>query len=83
MLEQVNDNLYKIEHITELSDSSVTIDNIDIEDDESDYLIGNKVKVLLQDIDLVKWRQELEYDRDTLTKLMESAATISTTRDEN
>ncbi len=83
LLEQVNDNLYKIEHITELSDSSVTIDNIDIEDDESDYLIGNKVKVLLQDIDLVKWRQELEYDRDTLTKLMESAATISTTRDEN
>jgi ERCC4-related helicase len=82
LLEQVNDNLYKIEHITELSDSSVTIDNIDIEDDESDYLIGNKVKVLLQDIDLVKWRQELEYDRDTLTKLMESAATISTTRDE-
>ena len=82
LLEQVNDNLHKIEHITELSDSSVTIDNIDIEDDESDYLIGNKVKVLLQDIDLVKWRQELEYDRDTLTKLMESAATISTTRDE-
>ena len=82
LLEQVNDNLYKIEHITELSDSSITIDNIDIEDDESDYLIGNKVKVLLQDIDLVKWRQELEYDRDTLTKLMESAATISTTCDE-
>ena len=82
LLEQVNDNLYKIEHITELSDSSVTIDNIDIEDDESDYLIGNKVKVLLQDIDLVKWRQELEYDRDTLAKLMESAATISAARDE-
>lgn len=82
LLEQVNDNLHKIEHITELSDSSVTIDNIDIEDDESDYLIGNKVKVLLQDIDLVKWRQELEYDRDTLTKLMESAATISAARDE-
>jgi DNA-dependent RNA polymerase auxiliary subunit epsilon len=82
LLEQVNDNLYKIEHITELSDSSVTIDHIDIEDDESDYLIGNKVKVLLQDIDLVKGPLELEYDRDTLTKLMESAATISTTRDE-
>lgn len=82
LLEQVNQNLYKIEHISELSDTSVTIDNIDIEEDESDYLIGNKVKVLLQDIDLVKWKQELEYDRDTLTKLMESAATISAIRDE-
>lgn len=82
LLEQVNQNLYKIAHISELSDTSITIDNIDIEEDESDYLIGNKVKVLLQDIDLVKWRQELEYDRDTLTKLMESAATISAARDE-
>ncbi|MEZ7873544.1 MAG: helicase [Bacteroidales bacterium 45-6] len=82
LLEQVNQNLYKIEHISELSDKSITIDNVDIEEDESDYLIGNKVKVLLQDIDLVKWRQELEYDRDTLTKLMESAATISAARDE-
>ena len=82
LLEQVNQNLYKIAHISELSDTSITIDDIDIEEDESDYLIGNKVKVLLQDIDLVKWRQELEYDRDTLTKLMESAATISAARDE-
>ncbi len=82
LLEQVNQNLYKIEHIAELSDKSITIDSIDLEEDESDYLIGNKVKVLLQDIDLVKWRQELEYDRDTLTKLMESAATISAARDE-
>jgi ERCC4-related helicase len=82
LLEQVNQNLYKIEHIAELSDKSITIDRIDLEEDESDYLIGNKVKVLLQDIDLVKWRQELEYDRDTLTKLMESAATISAARDE-
>ncbi|MFA6813731.1 MAG: C-terminal helicase domain-containing protein, partial [Bacteroidaceae bacterium] len=65
-----------------MSDKSITIDNVDIEEDESDYLIGNKVKVLLQDIDLVKWRQELEYDRDTLAKLMESAATISAARDE-
>lgn len=82
LLEQVNQNLYKIAHISELSDTSITIDNIDIEEDESNYLIGNKVKVLLQDIDLVKWRQELEYDRDTLTKLMGSAATISAARDE-
>jgi SNF2 family DNA or RNA helicase len=82
LLKQVNENLYKIEHIGELSDSSITIDHIDIEEEENDCLIGNRVKVLLQDIDLLKWRQELEYDRDTLTHLMESAATISADRDE-
>lgn len=82
LLEQVNHNLYKVEHISELSDNTVTIDNIDIEEDENDFLIGNKVKVLLQDINLIKWKQALEYDRDTLTKLMENAATITASRDE-
>lgn len=82
LLEQVNRNLYKVENMSEFADETITIDEIDIEEDENDYLIGNKVKVLLQDIDLIKWKQALEYDRDTLTKLMESAETISAARDE-
>lgn len=82
LLEQVNSHLYKIEHAAELVDNSISIDEIDIEDDDQEALIGNKVKVLLQDIDLVKWKQALEYDRDILTKLMDSAATVSARRDE-
>ena len=82
LLKQVNENLHKVENAEYLSDSSITIENINVEEDEAEYLIGNKVKVLLQDIDLVKWKQALEYDRDTLTQLMNKAAKISTARDE-
>lgn len=82
LLEQVNGNLQKVDHITELTDEAVTIGDIDIEDDDNEALVGNKVKVLLQDINLVKWRQALEYDRNTLIKLLDSAATISALRDE-
>lgn len=82
LLEQVNKNLLKIENADKLTDETVTIEDIDIEDDDNEALIGNKVKVLLQDINLAKWKRALEYDRDTLTKLLESAATISAIRDE-
>lgn len=82
LLEQVNEKLYKINHVSEIADETITIEDIDIEEDEYEGLVGNKVKVLLQDMNLVKWKQDLEYDRDTLNRLLESAATISPTRDE-
>lgn len=82
LLAQVDDKLYKISHASELTDETITIENIDVEDDDNESLIGNKVKVLLQDIDLIRWKQDLEYDRNTLSKLLKSAATISSTRDE-
>lgn len=82
LLEQVEDKLYKIEHIKEIADTTITIEQIDVEDDDNEALVGNKVKVLLQDINLVKWKQALEYDRDTLSKLLESADNISPERDE-
>jgi len=82
LLAQVDDKLYKISHASELTDETITIENINVEDDDNESLIGNKVKVLLQDIDLIRWKQDLEYDRNTLSKLLKSAATISSTRDE-
>lgn len=82
LLGQVDSNLQKIDNIAALTDEAIAIEDIDIEDDDNEALIGNKVKVLLQDINLVKWRQALEYDRNTLTKLLDSAATISALRDE-
>ncbi len=82
LLDQVNEMLYKIEHIDKYASEGVTIEDIDIEDEDSDALIGNKVKVLLQDIKLVEWKQDLEYDRDTLTRLLENAQTVSSIRDE-
>lgn len=82
LFDQVNDMLYKIEHIDKYAEEDISIDDVDIEDDDSDALIGNKVKVLLKDIKLVEWKQDLEYDRDTLEKLLENAKNVSAIRDE-
>ena len=47
----------------------------------ADLLIGNKVKVLIQDCDTILWRQELEDDRDQLMKLLHVAQQITPERD--
>lgn len=63
------------------------IEEIDIADVDVDdpmfesLLVGSKVKVLLQDVDLVRWRQELEEDRDRLTTLLEAAQRVGAARD--
>jgi len=60
----------------------IEIDDVDIEDPifES-LLVGRKVKVLLKDVDLVLWRQELVEDRDRLAALHAAAAQVDSARD--
>lgn len=82
LLKQVNDNLEKIANSALYIGKAVTIEDIDLEDTDNEALVGNKVKVLLQDMDLVRWKQDLEYDRDILVKLLESARNIDSIRDE-
>ena len=58
------------------------VQTLDIDDPAFEaLLIGNKVKVLLQDVDRVKWRQDLIEDRDRLTELLASARQVNTSRD--
>jgi SNF2 family DNA or RNA helicase len=65
---------------SEISELSIT--EIDIEDPEFDaLLVGNKVKVLLADMDLIKWRQQLTEDRDRLENLLEKTREIDAHRD--
>ncbi len=45
------------------------------------YMIGNKTKVLLQDMDLIHFKQELEADRVLLTSIAEAAKEVSAERD--
>ncbi len=45
------------------------------------YMIGNKTKVLLQDMDLIYFKQELEADRVLLTSIAEAAKEVSAERD--
>jgi len=45
------------------------------------FMIGNKTKVLLQDIDLIRFKQELVADRILLTEMAEAAKKVDAKRD--
>lgn len=58
------------------------IDEVDIDDPAMEsLLVGRKVKVLLKDVDLIRWKQDLAADRDRLRALAASARQVSATRD--
>src|SRR5690606_5610055 len=45
------------------------------------FLVGNKVKVLIQDVDRVRWKQDLKEDEALLVKLLRAAREIGPDRD--
>ena len=64
-----------------------SIEEIDIEDVDVDdaafesLLVGRKVRVLLQDVDLMRWRQDLTEDRNRLATLLSAARQVNAGRD--
>lgn len=62
-------------------DASRSIEGIDLDDDETEDLFGSSVKVLLQDMDLIKWRQDLDDDREKLSEILTAAKQITPERD--
>jgi hypothetical protein len=79
----VNSNLKQLkEHQNGEVDFDLNITDIDLDDTElDDLLIGGKTKVLIQDIDTIRWRQDLEHDKDILTQLLGSIKLIDVERD--
>ncbi|MBF0247210.1 MAG: DEAD/DEAH box helicase family protein [Alphaproteobacteria bacterium] len=60
----------------------ISIDDVDIEDPTFEaLLVGRKVKVLLHDVDRVRWRQDLVEDRNRLATLLSAARAVTTERD--
>lgn len=60
----------------------VLIEDVEVDDAAFEpLLIGKKVKVLVQDVDRVRWRQDLEEDRDRLARLLDVAEEIIPNRD--
>ena len=50
----------------------LNIEELDFDEDGldiDDLVFGSKVKVLLQDMDLIKWRQDLEIDLEELKEI--------------
>lgn len=60
----------------------IDIADVDIDDPVFEsLLVGRKVKVLLQDVDLIRWRQDLIEDRDRLDALLTAARQVEAARD--
>lgn len=82
LIEHIENALDKINKARDAFEEDLSIQDIDLDDDVfSDLLTGNKVKVLLPDMDLVKWRQNLEEDRDKLRWMLAEARNITAVRD--
>lgn len=84
LLRQIDSLLGKVENAKNNAwfDSELDINNIDFDDAMlEDLLVGGKVKVLLQDIDLIKCREELLDDKKRIENLLALTKVIDKTRD--
>ena len=80
-LQDVKNLLTKIENNQE-SIEEIDIEEIDIDDPAFEpLLVGRKVKVLLQDMDAIRWKQDLTEDRNRLSTLLSHARQVGAERD--
>ena len=80
-LGDVNVLLARIDSHEESVDE-LSIDDVDIDDPNFEaLLVGRKVKVLLQDVDRVRWRQDLTEDQNRLATLLSAARAVTADRD--
>lgn len=82
LLKNIDSALQKLDSCEDIVED-FDIEEIDIDDNRLDgVLIGSKkVKVLLKDIDQIRWRSELEKDKEILEKLLKEAYLINPGRD--
>jgi hypothetical protein len=73
--------------LARIEQQAAELEEIDIEDVDIDdptfeaLLVGRKVKVLLKDVDLIRWRQDLIEDRNRLATLLAAARQVDVSRD--
>jgi len=80
-LRDVEAMLARIEnHAEEVEE--IEIEDVDLDDPAfENLLVGRKVKVLLKDVDLVRWKQDLIEDRNRLATLVAAARQVDFSRD--
>jgi ERCC4-related helicase len=83
LIDFIDANLNQIElHQNGEIDLDLNITDIDLDDTElEDLLVGGKTKVLIQDIDTIRWKQDLKHDKSILLNLMSSIKLIDVQRD--
>lgn len=84
ILSQIDLALENIKEKKGQYDPEIDITEIDFDNENQydDLVFGNKVKVLFQDMDLIKWEQDLLDDRAKLECLLVEAKKVSPERDE-
>jgi len=81
---QLKDVEATLAHIESHSNELEEIDIADIDIDDPAFealLVGRKVKVLLSDVDLIRWKQDLIEDRNRLATLLAAAKQVDASRD--
>ncbi len=71
-------------HIEAHAEDIEEIDIADVDIDDPAFeslLVGRKVKVLLSDVDLIRWKQDLIEDRNRLATLLTAAQQVDAARD--
>lgn len=82
ILATINSALNKIENNNVDYDTDININDIDLDDNEyEDIMFGKNVKVLFKDIDLIRWKQDLLFDKEKLERLLNEAKKITPNRD--
>ena len=72
MIESHNETIYE----------ETNIIDIDIDSDEyASQLIGKRVKVLISDVDKIRWKQDLQSDLDKLQTLLKDSIKVDENRD--
>ena len=83
LLDLVNELLERLdEHESGGAHQAPSVEDLDFNDDILDATgIGRSVKVLLADVDRVRWRHELRQDRERLAGLLQSTRRVGPERD--
>jgi hypothetical protein len=82
VLKQIDYTIEKINRKQFNYDAELNISEIQLDDPEmEDSLIGSKVKVLLQDMDLIKWHEDLKDDSEKLEVILKEAVKVTNLRD--
>ncbi len=85
LIKLINTNQNIVDLIDNHSDSfydETNIIDVDVDSDEyASQLIGNKVKVLISDVDKIRWKQDLQNDLDKLETLLADAIEVDSNRD--
>lgn len=82
ILQKIEKALITIDEKQSYYNAEMNINEIDIDDSELENLMfGNNVKTLLQDMDLIRWKQDLLADKDKLETIFLEAINVTPERD--